>query len=39
MFKRALGSLLNESGTIVFVGGDGAANTMLPKQMAKARMV
>lgn len=33
------GSLLNEAGTILFGGGDGAAKTVLPKRMAKARQV
>lgn len=33
------GSLLNEAGTVLFGGGDGAAKTVLPKQMAKARQV
>lgn len=33
------GSLLNEAGTILFGDGDGAAKTVLPKQMAKARQV
>ena len=31
--------LLNEAGTILFGGGDGAAKTVLPSQIAKARQV
>lgn len=33
------GRLLNEAGTVLFGGGDGAAKTLLPSQMAKARQV